>query len=79
MATPRTRTLSCPTCKGRHPHRQLTVAEQARAKEQLGLRAVHEFWMCVNVLDADAGTLCRNLRRPFQQRPFPEPVKLLPE
>jgi len=78
MATPRTLTLSCSTCKGKHPHRQLTGGEEAKAKEQLGLRAVYDFWLCENVVDAETGRRCRTLRRHLNENPFPEPVKLLP-
>ncbi|CAL9538854.1 MULTISPECIES: hypothetical protein [Streptomyces] len=48
------------------------------AKRQLGLRAVHDFWICENVVDTETGGQCRTLRRWAQIRPFPKPVKLLP-
>ncbi|MBT3153459.1 hypothetical protein HTV45_21760 [Streptomyces sp. CHD11] len=78
MATPRTLTLSCSTCGGRHQHRQLTAKEEGRAKEQLGLRAVHDFWLCENVVDPATGERCRTLRRHLNEKPFPGHVKLLP-
>ncbi|MER7737214.1 hypothetical protein ABTX34_02575 [Streptomyces sp. NPDC096538] len=78
MATPRRLTLECSTCGGRHPHRLLSREEEGPAKQQLGLRAVYDFWICENVLDAETGTQCRNLRRYGQVKPFPKPVKLLP-
>ncbi|MEU5519783.1 hypothetical protein ABZ759_03540 [Streptomyces sp. NPDC047860] len=76
MTTPRTRKLACSTCKGKHQHRQLTGAEQQQAKEQLRLRAVHDFWLCENVVDAETSAQCRNLRRYLQWKPFSPPVKL---
>ncbi|WP_431998493.1 hypothetical protein [Streptomyces fungicidicus] len=78
MATPRTLTLACSTCKGEHRHRLLTGEEQEKARAQLGLKAVYDFWLCENVLDPDTGAQCRNLRRYLQLKPFIEPVKLAP-
>lgn len=70
--------LDCSTCRGEHRHRQLTRAEEEKAREQLGLTAVYDFWLCENVTDPETGAQCRNLRRYLRWKPFPEPVKLLP-
>ncbi|MER6856729.1 hypothetical protein [Streptomyces pilosus] len=78
MATTRTMTLLCSTCGGPHQHRLMTPQEQARAKQQLGLRAVYDLWLCENVVDAESGRRCRTLRRWGRTNPFPSPVKLLP-